>query len=343
MKYVGGRLGPGVPVITDVNVPPGIYSQYDQYYAVSQGSWHKRQFLATGGNFVLEPGNGYRYHTFTSPGTFVAGGELPSSGCEVLVVGGGGGGGQDDGGGGGGGAVWMDSVTIPGTSGNYSISIGSGGNAARKGAPVQAPSFIQAGQGGSSSFSGPAHSRTAPGGGYGSSEGAPTPMRGGQPSSGGAGAGGGNGGFGSRPGGSSSGPGGGNGQGPASPYGGGGGGGGGPQGQPGGPPGATGGAGTQYTQFEGTLIGIPELAPQNGYFGGGGGGMRNAGATPLGGGGRYGGPQTYPEPPASPSNRARGWNNSGGGGNGGPDGSQMGNSGGPGIVVVRYLYDPSQP
>ena len=61
-------------------------------------------FSATGGNVsALAPGNGYKYHTFTSPGTFsVASG---NGSVEILVVGGGGGGGLCHGGGGGAGGL----------------------------------------------------------------------------------------------------------------------------------------------------------------------------------------------------------------------------------------------
>ena len=51
----------------------------------------------TQGGIVAEPGNGYKYHTFTAPGVFTLG---ESKTLEVLIVGGGGGG-RDGGGGGG--------------------------------------------------------------------------------------------------------------------------------------------------------------------------------------------------------------------------------------------------
>ena len=88
---------------------------------------------ANGGNVDgLEPGNGYTYHTFTSPGTFTVekGGE-----AEVLMVGGGGAGGGPQsgpdgstgpGGGGGGGGVLFGTLEL--TSGSYSIVIGTPGN-----------------------------------------------------------------------------------------------------------------------------------------------------------------------------------------------------------------------
>ena len=47
-------------------------------------------FSATGGDYTIEPGNGYKYHTFINTGDFVSG---PTAGTvEVLIVGGGGGG-----------------------------------------------------------------------------------------------------------------------------------------------------------------------------------------------------------------------------------------------------------
>ena len=72
----------------------------------------------------LAPGNGYKYHTFTSPGTFSVSSGTGS--IEIIVVGGGGGGGLCHGGGGGaGGLVFHPSVpVVPGT---YAITIGSGG------------------------------------------------------------------------------------------------------------------------------------------------------------------------------------------------------------------------
>ena len=79
---------------------------------------------ASGGNVnALEPGNGYTYHTFTSPGTIVvSGGDLTA---EVLMVGGGGQGGSNGGGGGtgggGGGGLLSGSLTL--TPGSYPITV----------------------------------------------------------------------------------------------------------------------------------------------------------------------------------------------------------------------------
>ena len=60
-------------------------------------------FIATGGDVSagVAPGNGYKYHLWSSPGTFAV--TQGSTDIEVLVVAGGGGGGWDASGGGGGG------------------------------------------------------------------------------------------------------------------------------------------------------------------------------------------------------------------------------------------------
>ena len=86
-------------------------------------------FSATGGTITI-PGNGFKYHTFTSPETF----SVTSGGTvEVLLVGAGGGGcGPSYGGGGGaGGLVYGPSVTL--STGTYSITIGTGGGASTVG------------------------------------------------------------------------------------------------------------------------------------------------------------------------------------------------------------------
>ena len=79
-------------------------------------------FSATGGTTVTS--GGYKYHTFTSSGTFqiVSG----SKNIEMLVVAGGGGGGSQSSGAGGG-AGGLRSQTISGTSGSYTVTVGAGG------------------------------------------------------------------------------------------------------------------------------------------------------------------------------------------------------------------------
>ena len=71
----------------------------------------------------LEPGNGYTYHTFTSPGTLTATG---AGDVELFLIGGGGAGGGGFGGGGGAGAL-IYRTSVPVTEGSYPIVIGAGG------------------------------------------------------------------------------------------------------------------------------------------------------------------------------------------------------------------------
>jgi hypothetical protein len=90
-----------------------------------------------------------------------------------------------------------------------------------------------------------------------------------------------------------------------------------------------GGAGLQFPQFNAPLIGLPALAPFNGFFGGGGAGRTlsvTVNPASAGGGGLY--------PALSPTDNPNGFQYTGGGGaSGGP---QTGGNGGTGIVLVRY-------
>lgn len=296
-------------------------------------------FSASGGNVsALAPGNGYKYHTFTSPGNFIVSGS--SVNVELLVVAGGGGGGPGYGGGGGaGGLVYAPTITL--STGTYSIVVGTGGGDGVPGNPSifspATPIAITALGGG--------------GGGGGENGGSP------------GGSGGGTGGTGpsvnSFPIGSSTQPGQANppavlqygnpgGRSPGYPYigNGGGGGGAGGAGNPGPGPGTSGpagpgGDGRQYTQFAGPLIGLPALNPYSGYFAGGGGGANVFDYPPpnapsgkstggLGGGGTGG---------ATPGLATAGANYTGSGGGAGgfnPSG-YPGAPGGSGIVIIRYL------
>jgi hypothetical protein len=91
----------------------------------------------TGGT-ISTPGDGYKYHTFTSSGTLaISGGSLT---CDVLVVGAGGSGGKNfgGGGGGGGGVLYQTSQSI--TEGSHAVtvagtaSVGSSGGSSSIGA-----------------------------------------------------------------------------------------------------------------------------------------------------------------------------------------------------------------
>ena len=109
-------------------------------------------FSATGGNVsALTPGNGYKYHTFTSPGTFTVAGS-PGT-IEVVAVGGGGGSDSIGSPGGGGGAV-VYSTSVPISVGSYPVTVGYGGVS-----NTYSPNPLYVASGSSS-----VHSVTAPGG-----------------------------------------------------------------------------------------------------------------------------------------------------------------------------------
>ena len=80
-------------------------------------------FDATGGT-LYTPGNGYNYHTFIGPGTFVV--ASGAGNVEVILVAGGGGAAPGyNSGAGGGGVVYHQQLAVTPTT--YSISIGGGG------------------------------------------------------------------------------------------------------------------------------------------------------------------------------------------------------------------------
>lgn len=100
-----------------------------KFYDGSQWQLIKSAFAATGG--VITESNGYRYHTFTSSGTFQV--TKGSSDVEVLLVGGGGSAGwgaSNCWGPGGGGAGGYVAFATPVAAISYPIVIGAGGTAA---------------------------------------------------------------------------------------------------------------------------------------------------------------------------------------------------------------------
>lgn len=111
-------------------------------------------FSGTGGEVSagVAPGNGYRYHYFKTPGSFVVSssyGNVGGSTIDILLVAGGGGGGSRSGGGGGaGGVAWAQSIPIPITVAGTSIPITVGGGGS-PGPATGAPSS-PGGQGGDS-------------------------------------------------------------------------------------------------------------------------------------------------------------------------------------------------
>lgn len=254
---------------------------------------------ATGGSESTS-GN-YKFHTFTSSGTFtvtsVGAGSSESNTVEYLIVAGGGGSGRGYDGGGGGAGGYIASNTTVSVQG-YGISVGGGGSAS--------PNNSTAGGGGSSSS---AFGVTATGGGGGGSYGPPNINAG----SGGSG-GGGNRNDGRGSGTSGQGNAGGNG---ATNCGGGGGG----KSAVGGNAVAnsssgTGGAGAQWL---------------NGSYYAGGGGGSGSGARGASGGIGGGGNGK------AGSAATAGGTNTGGGGGGGTE-SDAAAAGGSGIVIIRYRY-----
>lgn len=120
-------------------------------------------------------------------------------------------------------------------------------------------------------------------------------------------------------------------------------------------PGGAGGNGINptpvtLTEFNGSTIGVPALAPLSGYYGGGGGGAggrewnraANPGQGGVGGGGNGCAgfvDQRHPNGGIIYTEATPGVKNSGGGGGGGsqgPPGVPQYGSGGSGIVVIRY-------
>jgi hypothetical protein len=283
-------------------------------------------FSATGGNVsALAPGNGYKYHTFTSPGTFTVSGLAGT--VDILMVAGGGAGGGFGGGGGAGGLIYYPNMPL--LIGPYSIVVGAGGTTtsipgedstfgtnpspqylvAKGGGRGLSGSLIQDASGGSgggegrSTTFGPGTQASQPGNsgtyGFGNPGGTGLYTDGGNTQTGGGGGAGGSG------------------------Y---------PYNSSGNE--SRGGVGKQYPAFTGPLIGVPSLSPLSGYFAGGGGGGREPAPAPatggLGGGGNGG--------PSAPGQSAV--TNSGGGGGGGgsiPGAGYAGGAGGSGIVIIRYL------
>lgn len=261
--------------------------------------------IATGG--TITDVNGYRFHTFTTNGTFTL--TTPSStSVEVLVVGGGGGGGGNDAGGGGAGQAVRTSVTV---SGSTSVVVGAGGAG---GSGLYAATSGT--NGGSSSFS----SITAIGGGGGSGYGN-VGLNGACGGGGGAYANGGVGSVGYN---------GGNGS-PNGDVGGGGGGMGSAGVNGSGGSAGNGGAGQTYT------IGGVSYTLAGGGGGGGYGLYGNTAGTGSAGGGNGAVVPNTSGGNATPNTGG------GGGGSAGGGGAGTGGSGGSGIVIIAYVFYPGTP
>jgi hypothetical protein len=277
---------------------------------------------ATGGT-VLTPGNGFKYHTFTSPGTFTV--SSGSANMDILIVSGGGGGGAGyyTGGGGAGGVVYGPLIST--VSGSYPVVVGPGG-------PGGLPFAGTAGDGTPSSFD---IVTAIGGGGGGSGPGGPTP----NPVGRSGGSAGGSGYYAGPPSGVTPQPVPGlytayGNDAPYTPNIGNGGG-----GADGTASGRNAGAGKPFPGFEYPIVGLTPIAPvansptNNHYGGGGSGGFPGSNIVGGAGGGGYG---TTGGTDPSPTITANAASNTGGGGGGRgvPNGS--GGSGGSGVVIIRY-------
>ena len=306
-------------------------------YAATESDLPKPAFIsASGGNSCGTVGD-YKFHVFTSPGTFTVcsvGNGAGSNSVTATVVGAGAGGGNRHGGGGGAGGLTVGQ-SIPVTATGFPISIGGGGNGSctpgnRSNAGSNATGLSFTGVGGGAAGSQGPNTTGLPGG-----------------SGGGASVGGAGGCTGPAPGGSATQPGqsqppvvvsnlgsagGAGGVNPGPDDGGGGGGGATAVGVPSSPANplfSNGGAGKNVTPFINAAPGYPNSAT---YAGGGGGGANNnprggAGGAGGGGGGGPGG-----------SAGTNGTTNTGGGGGASGTAPQAGGNGGSGIVIIEYKF-----
>lgn len=145
----------------------GVYRNTDLSLRTTTESKHiVPAFSATGGNQNTAggdaPGNGYKYHVFTSSGSLVCTGSPKN--IEFLVVAGGGGGGFSNGGGAGAGGLRTNDPNVPSgmkitstvtlAAGTYNITVGNGGQSdpepysARIGEPSSIGSLVIATGGG---------------------------------------------------------------------------------------------------------------------------------------------------------------------------------------------------
>jgi len=301
------------------------------------------QYIVATGGTVTCCGD-YKIHTFTGPGTFCvscAGNPAGSDTIDYLVIAGGGGSnGQYAGGAGGGGfresktptAPWTASpiatcASVPVSVTAYPIAVGSGGTnpggASTAGTPGSTSSALGI---------------TSTGGGGGGAGTSPAPISCGAGKPGGSGGGAGGYGPGTRAGGTGNTP-------PVSP----------PQGQSGGLACAPGAGYSSAGGGGAGAVGSPHIAPGaidqlggaggNGaqtsisgtatYYAGGGGGGTFGSPAPTGAAGGLGGGATglYSNQPGAAAGTV---NTGGGGGGGGVNGSA--NTGGSGIVIIRYKY-----
>ena len=295
------------------------------FWIEDRGEWSTTSLLVVAeGGTLSTPGNGFTYHTFTSPGTFTVG---VGGNVDVLLVAGGGGAAPGYASGGGGGGV-VHHAQFEVTSQTYTVVVGQGGSNRAPGGDTTFGGMIAVGGGGGGQYSSlPA----SPGGSGGGQEGTETGKGTGiqpqqnaifQPNA-----------FFSQygnPGGT------GTTSGAYSAAGGGGAGGTAPPAGPGPGAGGKGGDGEPIAGFEYGIVGLSPLIPQansstENHYGAGGGGWgystQNAGLRPTGGGGRGGN--------GAPAESQNGLNGLGGGAGNNYYVSSS-NKGGDGVVIIRY-------
>jgi len=144
-RWIGGVFGNTISSSSPTSSITGVFSASQHYYMLQEGGW--APFQATGGDVIptAVSGNGYQYHVFKNTGpASLDFSYSPATGIDVqfLLVAGGGGGGWDVGGGGGGGGVVTTVNTWPGpTNSSYSFNIVVGAGGAGANTPGQSASL----------------------------------------------------------------------------------------------------------------------------------------------------------------------------------------------------------
>lgn len=128
----------GYSQTSTVNEAKGVWNLFDQYYWKKDDQWPKDFISAVTGGTVATPGDGYRYHTFTSSGSLEITGTASLDVDRMWMTGGGQSGnnrgGGWEGGGGGGGGESLDCVgPFLIKAETHTVTVGSGG--ASKGPP----------------------------------------------------------------------------------------------------------------------------------------------------------------------------------------------------------------
>jgi len=302
------------------------FASYFDFFGKSGELLPEPPFGASGGTLEpagIEPGNGYKYHVFTSPGNFEVTGKAGT--VEFLIVAGGGGPINGSGGGGGGGVLHH-----PGREfdvGTHPITVGAGGPNTEGGdsilVDVNGPTTWTATGGGKSNMRSTGTAGGSGGGGGWGGDGGPGTQ---SPSNGATGYGNNGSGAGTDGSGAAQRSGGGGGAGAAAT-------------------GYDGGAGQPFPAFAGPGVqsGIPSpnrtafnsaVGPTGLYAGGGGGGQGSNHAPTSGGPGGGGAGKAGHPNAGDPGVYATG---GGGGGGGTVSPTQSpGGSGGQGVIIIRY-------